>query len=141
MKFEKQIEQFIELRIEGKSFDDIAKDLKTSKNTLLDWNKQFEVRATISEQKSLKINALVKQFEFDRENKLRANLEFTQKLHKELSNRDLTQIPTSKLLDMLIIQENRVKDSISNYVQFGTNSSFGSVGERLDGYFSMSLDD
>lgn len=141
MKFEKQIEKFIELRILGKSFDEISKEIKTSKNTLLDWNKQFEIRATISEQKSLKINALVKHYELDRENKLKANLEFTQKLNKELASRDLTQIPTSKLLDMLIIQENRFKDSIGSFVTFGINPSFGSVGEDLDGYFGMRLDD
>lgn len=141
MKFEKQIEKFIELRILGKSFDEISKEIKTSKNTLLDWNKQFEIRATISEQKSLKINALVKHYELDRENKLKANLEFTQKLNKELASRDLTQIPTSKLLDMLIIQENRFKDSIGDFVTFGVNPYCGMVGENLDGYFGMRLDD
>ena len=48
MKFDKQIEDFILMRIEGKSFDEIAKALKTAKQTLIEWNKQFQVRETIN---------------------------------------------------------------------------------------------
>lgn len=141
MKFEKQIERFIELRIEGKSFDDIAKELKTSKQTLLEWNKQFEVRDNIKNQKALKLNALVKQYEFDREQRLKANLEFSQKLHQELASRDLSHIPTPKLLDMALLQENRVKGLIGDGIQVGTNNSFSNIGEELDGYFYLKLDD
>lgn len=141
MKFDTHIEQFIELRIEGKSFDDIAKELKTSKSTLLDWNKQFKVRETITEQKALKINALFKQFELDRESKLRANLELIQKLYNELSSRDLTQVPTLKLMDMLIVQESRIKDLIGESVSFGGKDSAIPLKEWSNGFFNMSLDD
>lgn len=39
-KFDKNIEAFIQSRIEGKSFDEIATELKTTKSTLIDWNKR-----------------------------------------------------------------------------------------------------
>jgi predicted transcriptional regulator len=141
MKFEKQIERFIELRIEGKSFDEIAKELKTAKQTLIEWNKQFDVRDTIKVQKALKLNALVKQFEFDRMQRLKTNLEFSQKLHQELASRDLSQIPTPKLLDMALLQENRVKGLIGETIRIGINNSFVNIGENLDGYFHLELDD
>jgi hypothetical protein len=141
MKFDKQIERFIELRIEGKSFDKIAKELQTAKQTLVEWNKQFDVRDTIRVQKALKLNALVKQFEFDREQRLKANLEFSQKLHQELASRDLSQIPTPKLLDMALLQENRVTGLIGETMRIGINTSFVNIGENLDGYFYLELDD
>lgn len=77
MKFDQQVERFVELQIEGKSFDAIAKELKTAKQTLIEWNKRFDVRDTIITEKALKRNALVKQFEFDREHRLRTNLELS----------------------------------------------------------------
>jgi hypothetical protein len=141
MKFEKHIERFIELRIEGKSFDTIAQELKTAKQTLIEWNKRFDVRDTIKTQKSLKLNTLIKQYEFDREQRLKTNLEFSQKLHQELAKRDLSQISTSKLLDMALIQENRVKGLIGESIRIGTNNILPKFGESLDGYFDLELDD
>jgi hypothetical protein len=141
MKFDEQIQRFIELRIEGKSFDKIAKELQTAKQTLIEWNKEFKVRDTIRVQKALKLNALVKQFEFDREQRLKINLEFSQKLHQELASRDLSQIPTPKLLDMALLQENRVKGLIGETMRIGINTSFVNIGENLDGYFYLELDD
>lgn len=46
-KFDKQIEQFIELRINGYTFAEIATQLNTSKQTLIEWNKTEIVRNTI----------------------------------------------------------------------------------------------
>jgi hypothetical protein len=64
MKQENQIEKFIELRIDGKSFDAIAKELHTSKQTLLEWNKEVKTRNAVDEGKTLKINSIVKHFTY-----------------------------------------------------------------------------
>ena len=64
-KLDKNIEAFIQSRIEGKSFDEIATELKTTKQTLIDWNKKELVRNAIAEGKAFKINTLVKTYKFD----------------------------------------------------------------------------
>jgi hypothetical protein len=141
MKFDKQLERFIELRVQGKSFDEIAKDLKTSKNTLLDWSKKFQVRATIEAEKALKINNLIKSFEMDRESRLKSYLEFSKKVNDELLTRDLSQIPTEKLLTIAVTSVQRVFSVTGNSIQIGVNDSFMVAGEDKDGYFSFSLDE
>ena len=55
MKMEKNIEKFIELRIAGNSFDEIAKELQTSKQSLIEWNKKVNVRTAINEGQAFKI--------------------------------------------------------------------------------------
>jgi len=42
MKDQETVEKFIQLRSEGKSFDKIAKLIKVSKPTLIDWGKKHE---------------------------------------------------------------------------------------------------
>ena len=48
-KLDKNIEAFIQSRIDGKSFDEIANDLKTTKQTLIEWNKKELVSNAIAE--------------------------------------------------------------------------------------------
>lgn len=141
MKFDKQVEAFIALRIQGKSFDEISIELKTSKKTLLEWNKKFDVRTFISEEKALKTNALIKSFQMDRENRLKAYLEFSKKVNEELMTRDLSQIPTDKLLTMAITSEERIFSINGKFIQMGLNQSYYVVGENEDGFFNFPLDD
>lgn len=58
-KLDRNMEAFIQLRIEGKSFDEIATDLKTTKQTLIEWNKKELVRNAINEGRAFKINTLL----------------------------------------------------------------------------------
>ncbi len=141
MKFEANIEQFIQMRVEGKSFDCIAKELKTSKGTLIEWNKRFEVRDAIKAQQTLKLNTLVKAFEFDRTKRLETYLQLSQKINSELLTRDLTQIPAEKLLAMSISNDSRIMALIDKPVQLGKNAMFYNAGHDLDGFFYLSLDD
>jgi hypothetical protein len=140
MKFEKQVEQFMELRIEGKSFDEIATTLKTSKQSLIDWNKQLQVKDTIKEGKALKINAVVKSFQFDLENRLNTYLELSQRINAELLQRDLTTIATDTLLKMSIANDNRVKDLLSEKVIIGQNENIIDF-EIGNGFFMLPLDE
>jgi hypothetical protein len=141
MKFNEQIEKFVELRIEGKSFDDIAKELKTAKQTLIEWNKTVSVREVIAESKRIKINHVVKTFQFDLENRLNSYLTLSERLKKELATRDLTDVPTDKLLTMWIANDSRIKDIVSKSVMIGSNKGCVTIGTDMDGYFEMELDE
>ena len=76
-KLDKNIEAFIQMRIEGKSFDEIANELKTTKQTLIDWNKKELVRNSITEGKVLKIHTLVKTYKFDLSNRVQTYLQLS----------------------------------------------------------------
>jgi hypothetical protein len=140
-KLDKNIEAFILLRIEGKSFDDIAKELKTSKSTLIDWNKKVEVRNEIQQGKAIKINTIVKAYEFDKQTRLKTLLSLSKKINDELSKRDLTSVSTDVLLKMSIANENRVNEIVNNSFEFGFNPSFHKAGIKETGFFEMQLDE
>jgi hypothetical protein len=139
MKFDKQIEEFIQMRIEGKSFDEIATGLKTAKQTLIEWNKQVLVRETITTGKVIKINTTVKTFQFDLQNRLQTYLQLSKKINDELLQRDLTLINTDVLLKMSIANDSRVKELIDKNVMIGNNQSVWEIGSDQDGYFNMDL--
>jgi hypothetical protein len=140
MKFDKQIEDFIQMRIEGNSFDEIATGLKTSKQTLIEWNKQLQVRETINTGRTLKINSIVKTFQFDLNTRLQTYLQLSKKINNELLKRDLFKIPTETLLKMSIANDGRVKELISKNVQIGENENIVNF-ENGDGFFNMELDE
>lgn len=140
MKFERQITEFTELRIEGKSFDEIAVILKTSKQTLIDWNKQIQVKETIDTGRAIKINSIVKTFQFDLNNRLQTYLQLSKKINDELLQRDLTTVTTDTLLKMSIANDGRVKELINKNVQIGENERIISF-DSGDGFFNLQLDE
>ena len=113
-KLDKNIEAFIQSRIEGKSFDEIATELKTTKQTLIDWNKKELVRNAIAEGKAFKINTLVKTYKFDLTNRVQTYLQLSKKINDELLNRDLTDISTDTLLKMSIANDNRLNEIVKD---------------------------
>lgn len=139
MKFDKQIEVFIQLRIEGKSFDDIAATLNTTKQTLFEWNKQIMVRDTINTGRAIKINSVVKTYQFDLVNRLNNYLQLSKKINDEILQRDLKEVNTDTLLKMSIANDARIKDLVNKNIQIGENDFL--VKMESDGFFNMQLDE
>lgn len=141
-KLDKNIEAFIQLRIEGKSFDEIATELKTTKQTLIEWNKKELVRYAINEGKAFKINTLVKTHNFNLVSRVKTYLELSKKINEELLSRDLKDINTDVLLKMSIANDTRVKDLIGNKkIEIGENPNLYTIGESGDGFFDFSFDE
>lgn len=140
MKLEKNIEKFIELRIAGYSFEEIAKELQTSKQTLIEWNKKMEVRNTIQEGKAFKMNNLVKANNFNLENRVKSYLKISKKINDELLKRDLFKVPTETLLKMSIASDNRLRELLNKSFQIGNNPGIIDF-ELNDGYFNIKLDE
>lgn len=138
-KFDKNIETFIQKRIEGKSFDDIAGELKVSKQTLIDWNKKGDVRNLINEGKAIKINSIVKTYKFDLMNRIKTYLELSERINSELKDRDLTVVNTESLLKMSISNDNRLKELLNKTIEIGTDPI--EWGKDRDGYFNFEFDE
>ncbi len=139
-KFDKNIEAFIQSRIEGKSFDEIATELKTTKSTLIEWNKKELVRGAIYEGKAFKINTLVKNYKFNLVSRLKTYLEISQRINDELLKRNLsdeTKIPTNQLFKMSIDNDSRIYDLIKD-MSVGIGHDENAIYlETGDNYFEL----
>ena len=104
------IENFIQLRIEGKSYSEISEILHISKPTLLEWSKDIEANDAIKLGRVIKHQALIVAYQQDRASKLETYCKVSQKIREELLNRDLTVISSEKLLTMLLGLERRIEE-------------------------------
>jgi DNA-binding XRE family transcriptional regulator len=93
-------EKFILLRAQGYSFDRLAKELGKSKQTLVNWSKELEEE--IANLKSMEIEALNERFYLSKQHKIQAFGEVLDKIKAEMSARDLSDVPTDKLMDLFL---------------------------------------
>ena len=102
--------RFIELRAKGYSFDKIAKELGKAKQTLLDWSRDLDQET--AQAKALELDSLYESYSLYKEARLKTLGEILSKLKKEVDNRDLTDLPTDRLLDLFLKYEGVVKESL-----------------------------
>ncbi len=102
--------RFIELRSKGYSFDKIAKELGKAKQTLLDWSRELDQE--IAQAKALELDSLYESYSLYKEARLKTLGEILSKLKKEVDKRDLTDLPTDRLLDLFLKYEGVVKESL-----------------------------
>jgi len=103
-------ERFIELRAKGWSFDRIAKELGKAKQTLIDWSK--ELQDEIANLKALELEALYEKYYLLKETRLQSFGEMLTKIKTEVERRDLSDVPTDKLLELLLKYNSQVKEEI-----------------------------
>ena len=103
-------ERFIELRAKGWSYDKIAKELGKAKQTLIDWGKELEDE--IANLKALELEALYEKYYLLKESRIETFGELVKKLKDEVMSRDLSELPTDKLLELLLKYENQLKDEV-----------------------------
>jgi IS30 family transposase len=103
-------ERFIELRAKGWSFDKIAKELGKAKQTLIDWSK--ELQDEIANRKALELEVLYESYYLLKENRLQTFGAMLSKIKKEIESRDFSDVPTEKLLELLLKYNSLVKEEI-----------------------------
>jgi len=103
-------ERFIELRAKGWSFDKIAKELGKAKQTLIDWSKELEDE--IANLKALELDALYEKHYLHKETRLQVFGELLSKIKAEALSRDLSDVPTDKLLELFLKYSNQLNEEI-----------------------------
>jgi transposase-like protein len=103
-------QRFIELRAQGMSFDKIAQELGKAKQTLIDWSKELEEE--IANYKALELETLYESYYLLKEARLKQFGGIVNKLTEELQNRDLSDVPTDKLLDLYLKYSDKVKEEV-----------------------------
>lgn len=110
METNEKKEKFIQLRAKGYSFDKIAKKLQMSKQTLIDWNKELEEE--ISNFKAMELELLYEKYYLTREQRLQTFGQMLLRLKDEIDIRNLSEIPTEKLLDLWLKYNEKVKEEL-----------------------------
>ena len=110
METNEKKEKFIQLRAKGYSFDKIAKKLQMSKQTLIDWNKELEEE--ISNFKAMELELLYEKYYLTREQRLQTFGQMLSRLKDEIDIRNLSEIPTGKLLELFLKYNDKVKEEL-----------------------------
>jgi len=92
--------QFVELRAKGWSYSRIAKKLKVSKSTLSNWRSELE--ADIASLRAMELEALYERYWMLKEGRIRQIGGQVKAIIKELKSRNLSEVSTEKLLDLLL---------------------------------------
>src|SRR6478735_5722514 len=95
-----KIEKFMELRAKGKSFNQIAQQLKVGKQTLIDWNKEF--KEEVANRKAVEVEALQEKYFLTVQKSIEFYGNKIQRLENELKHRELLEVPTEKLFELLL---------------------------------------
>jgi IS30 family transposase len=103
-------QQFIELRAKGWSFDKIAKELGKAKQTLIDWSK--ELQDEIANLKAMELEAIYESYYLLKENRLQTFGGLLNKIKDEVLKRNFTDVPTDKLLELLLKYNAQIKEEI-----------------------------
>ncbi len=91
-------EDFIRFRAKGLSYAKIAEKIGVAKSTLANWNADLE--AEIASAKAMELEVLQEEFFLLKEKRIRLLGEQLRRLQDELSERDLSEVPTEKLLEL-----------------------------------------
>lgn len=92
--------KFVELRAKSYSFDKIAIELSVSKQTLINWSK--ELKLEIGNLRALEEQCLKEKYYLDHKGKIEAYGSIIKKAKEELDKRSFENIPTDKLIDIIV---------------------------------------
>lgn len=93
-----QKEQFIEMRAKEVPYEHISKELGVSKPTLIKWGKELEFE--VSNRKSLELELLHEKYYVSKKKRIEFFGEQMNQLNAELKKRDLSEIPTEKIIEL-----------------------------------------
>ena len=117
---EDQKSRFIHLRAKGFSLAKIAKELKVSKATLVNWSR--ELQEQIAQTKAIELEALQEEFFLLKEGRIRLLGEQLKVIQAEIGKRDLSEVKTDKLLELQIRYFTELK---GEYVPAGQRTRIG----------------
>lgn len=100
MKLQKTKDNFLQMRSEGHSFQAIANELNISKQTLIEWSKEFTTE--LQNIKTIRIEAIYNRFALTKDARITFMGEMIERVKSELDTRDLTKVGTERLFDIIL---------------------------------------
>jgi hypothetical protein len=122
-------DKFIEMRAEGRTFVKIAEELNISYNTAVNWSR--ELCDNIDAAKAFKNEEMIEKYRMTKEKRIEMYGERLLAIQDELTKRDLSDVPTNKLLDMMIKCEKAFKAEAGS-PQFLTEEDIKQIKEKRE---------
>ena len=98
--------QFIKLRAKGLSYDKIIKEMGKAKATLLKWGR--ELQEEIGTARSIELESMYEEHGMLREQRLRFHGQTLQRMREEIEERELSEVPTPRLMELYLKQESQM---------------------------------
>lgn len=102
--------RIIELRARGKSYSTIASELKIGKQTALDVCKKYKEQ--IATLQALELEQLYEEQRITSTERITAIASLMHRVREEIDSRDLSQVPTEKLIDLYLKQSSALREEI-----------------------------
>ena len=93
-------QKFLELRAQGKSLRKIEHEIGTGRRTLAKWESEF--KEELENLKAVELDALQEEYLLTKQARLELLGAQFKRLKEELETRDLSDIPTTKLFDLVL---------------------------------------
>ncbi len=106
-------QQFIELRAKGYSFSKIAEQLGVSKPTLISWSQDSITIRDIHNLQTLAIDELQEKYAMTKRHRIQVFGEVLNRAKEELDKRDLSEVPTDKLIKMVVMLSDNLRQDES----------------------------
>lgn len=123
-------QQFLVLRANGNTFDNIATELKVTKQTLLNWSKLYEDE--INDLKYLAMLELKEKYRYSQKTKYEILLRQIEKVDDAILKKDLSK---ASLKDLMMFKNDLLENI--NYMELDTNFINTGLDEVSDFNFSM----
>lgn len=101
-------DKFVELRAQGISYSEISKQLKVSKPTLIEWAKQLEME--IDNLKAMHLDEIFSKYFVSKALRIELFGKTLEAIRNELATRDLKDVSTDKLMEMLLKFSGKLRD-------------------------------
>lgn len=99
---------FIEARAAGKSYNTIAKELGISKSTCTSWSRELEKE--IADLKAERLEELYEAYSMTKEARIKHLGATLQTIDRALADKDLSEIPAEKLLELSLKYRKELKE-------------------------------
>lgn len=138
MKDNDQKKKFMELRAKNWSFQKISQEIGVSKTTLIKWSK--ELKYEISNLENLEMEALYEEHQVSHQQRIEYYGKVQEKIIKELETRDMKDIRTDKLLDMLVKTSDKLREDVGGrYLSYSTPEEMEKERARDKKFSELSL--
>ncbi len=101
-------EKFIDLRVQGLSYEKIAKRLGVCKQTLINWNSEMSME--ISNLRACRLEEIYEKYCISKEKRVELFGKALQSIVDELGKRSLSDVPTTKLFTLLTHYAEQLKN-------------------------------
>lgn len=113
-KKDELFDRFLEMRMDGKSFQAIAEELEVSKQTLINWSKEDGINEKVEIERLVRIQASLRELGQHQEVCLRFYAKLSQKIQEELLSNEKPAINIDRLFHLVLNAAKRIDELASS---------------------------